>query len=267
MFYYHQKKLYPNPTPSMNEGLPYDVEYDLRLIGCELIQTACLLLKLPQTAVATGQVLFHRYFYSSSFVRRQMEIVAMACTNLAAKIEENARRVRDVINVFHHIKQVRSGKTIRPLLVDQVYIDRKNEVIKAERRLLKELGFCVYVKHPHKMITMYLKVLEKEREKDLVQTAWNYMNDSLRTDIFLRFTPETIACACIDLAARTLQISLPKNPPWFIIFGAKQEEIHYIMISILRLYKHRPKSLDELEKLVNTIREKREDERKKYDLI
>ncbi|CAF3859781.1 unnamed protein product [Rotaria sp. Silwood1] len=259
-------KLYPSPTPSMNEGLPYDVEYDLRLIGCELIQTACLLLRLPQTAVATGQVLFHRYFYSSSFIRRPMEIFAMACTNLAAKIEENARRIRDVINVFHHIKQIRSGKTIRPLLIDQIYIDRKNEVIKAERRLLKELGFCVYVKHPHKMITVYLKVLEKEREKNLVQTAWNYMNDSLRTDIFLRFTPETIACACIDLAARTLQISLPKNPPWFIIFGAKLDEINYIMIAILRLYKHRPKSLDELEKIVNTIREKREDDRKKLRL-
>ncbi|UJR31670.1 hypothetical protein I4U23_019151 [Adineta vaga] len=257
------EKLYPNPTPSMNEGLPYDVEYDLRLIGCELIQTACLLLKLPQTAVATGQVLFHRYYYSSSFVRRQMEIVAMACTNLAAKIEENARRLRDVINVFHHIKQVRAGKTIRPLLIDQVYIDRKNEVIKAERRILKELGFCVYVKHPHKMITVYLKVLEKEREKDLVQTAWNYMNDSLRTDIFLRFPPETIACACIDLAARSLQITLPKNPPWYIIFGAQPNEIHFIMIAILRLYRHRPKSLDELEKIVSAIREKKEDERKK----
>ncbi|CAF5013900.1 unnamed protein product, partial [Rotaria sp. Silwood1] len=91
----------------------------------------------------------------------------------------------------------------------------------------------------------------------------NYMNDSLRTDIFLRFTPETIACACIDLAARTLQISLPKNPPWYLIFGAQPEEIHYIMISILRLYKHRPKSLDELEKIINSFREKREDERKK----
>jgi hypothetical protein len=34
------------------------------------------------------------------------------------------------------------------------------------------------------------------------------MNDSLRTDIFLRFTPETIACACIDLAARTLQVKI-----------------------------------------------------------
>lgn len=36
----------------------------------------------------------------------------MACTNLAAKIEEDARRVRDIINVFHHIKQVRSGKLV-----------------------------------------------------------------------------------------------------------------------------------------------------------
>jgi hypothetical protein len=34
------------------------------------------------------------------------------------------------------------------------------------------------------------------------------MNDSLRTDIFLRFTAETIACACIDLAARTLQVKI-----------------------------------------------------------
>ena len=32
------------------------------------------------------------------------------------------------------------------------------------------------------------------------------MNDSLRTDIFLRFTPETVACACIDLAARILRV-------------------------------------------------------------
>ncbi|CAF0800952.1 unnamed protein product [Didymodactylos carnosus] len=257
------EKLYPNPTPSMQEGLSWDIEYDLRLLGCELIQTAGLLLKLPQTAVATGQVLFHRYFYSSSFIKRPMEIVAMACTNLAAKIEENARRIRDVINVFHHIKQVRAGKTIRPLLIDQNYIDKKLDVIKAERRILKELGFCVYVKHPHKMITMYLKVLEKEREKHFVQRAWNYMNDSLRTDIFLRFTPESIACACIDLAARNLQIPLPKSPPWFVIFGAKEEEIRYIMIAILRLYKHRPKPIDELEKIVTSLRDKIQDERKK----
>ena len=34
----------------------------------------------------------------------------MACLNLASKIEECPRRNRDVINVFHHIKQVRASK-------------------------------------------------------------------------------------------------------------------------------------------------------------
>lgn len=33
------------------------------------------------------------------------------------------------------------------------------------------------------------------------------MNDSLRTNVFVRFQPETIACACIYLAARALQVS------------------------------------------------------------
>lgn len=42
------EKVFPNPTPSMNDGLSWNDEYDLRLIGCELIQTAGLLLKLPQ---------------------------------------------------------------------------------------------------------------------------------------------------------------------------------------------------------------------------
>lgn len=34
------------------------------------------------------------------------------------------------------------------------------------------------------------------------------MNDTLRTNVFVRFQPETIACACIYLAARALQVSI-----------------------------------------------------------
>lgn len=35
-------------TPSQNDGLDGDTETDLRIYGCELIQTAGILLKLPQ---------------------------------------------------------------------------------------------------------------------------------------------------------------------------------------------------------------------------
>lgn len=101
-------------TPSQADGLDRETEIDLRILGCELIQTAGILLKLPQVAMATGQVLFQRFFYSKSFVRHSMEATAMSCVCLASKIEEAPRRIRDVINVFHHIKQVRGQNFVGP---------------------------------------------------------------------------------------------------------------------------------------------------------
>ncbi|KAM7399524.1 hypothetical protein PAMP_018791 [Pampus punctatissimus] len=296
-----------SPTPSMLDGLDLNTETDLRILGCELIQSAGILLRLPQVAMATGQVLFHRFFYSKSFVKHSFEIVAMACINLASKIEEAPRRIRDVINVFHHLRQIRGKKPTPPpscgrrpwseplwatgigddrlaegpwppgrledscgsvlsfgylsvnlrtigtpssLILDQNYINTKNQVIKAERRVLKELGFCVHVKHPHKIIVMYLQVLECEKNQTLVQTAWNYMNDSLRTNVFVRFQAETIACACIYLAARALQIPLPSRPHWYLLFGASDEEIKDICITTLRLYTRKKPNYDHLEKEV-----------------
>ncbi|XP_030650269.1 cyclin-L1a isoform X2 [Chanos chanos] len=239
-----------SPTPSMLDGLDLHTETDLRILGCELIQSAGILLRLPQVAMATGQVLFHRFFYSKSFVKHSFEIVAMACINLASKIEEAPRRIRDVINVFHHLRQIRGRRSASPLILDQNYINTKNQVIKAERRVLKELGFCVHVKHPHKIIVMYLQVLECEKNQTLVQTAWNYMNDSLRTNVFVRFTAETIACACIYLAARALQIPLPTRPHWYLLFGATEEEIRDICITTLRLYSRKKPNCESLEKEV-----------------
>ncbi|XP_029435180.1 cyclin-L2 isoform X2 [Rhinatrema bivittatum] len=237
-------------TPTQMDGLDAATERDLRCAGCELIQAAGILLRLPQVAMATGQVLFQRFFYTKSFVKHSMEHVSMACVHLASKIEEAPRRIRDVINVFHRLRQLREKKKCAPLILDQDYVNLKNQIIKAERRVLKELGFCVHVKHPHKIIVMYLQVLECERNQHLVQTSWNYMNDSLRTDVFVRFQPETIACACIYLAARTLEIPLPSRPHWFLLFGASEEKIKEICYQILRLYSQKKADLSYLESKV-----------------
>ncbi|KAF3820431.1 hypothetical protein GH733_015940 [Mirounga leonina] len=241
-------------TPSMSSGLDTDTETDLRVVGCELIQAAGILLRLPQVAMATGQVLFQRFFYTKSFVKHSMEHVSMACVHLASKIEEAPRRIRDVINVFHRLRHLREKKKPVPLLLDQDYVNLKNQIIKAERRVLKELGFCVHVKHPHKIIVMYLQVLECERNQHLVQTSWNYMNDSLRTDVFVRFQPESIACACIYLAARTLEIPLPNRPHWFLLFGATEDEIQEICLKILQLYTRKKVDLTHLESEVEKRR-------------
>ena len=107
------------PTPSSLDLMSQAVEDDLRNLGCNLIQTAGKLLRLPQVAMATGCVLFQRFFFAKSFVRYPMEVVAMGCVNLACKIEEAhpARRVRDVINTFNHIKkQLLKNPSIPPII-------------------------------------------------------------------------------------------------------------------------------------------------------
>jgi len=40
-----------SPTPSVEDGMDKEVEQDLRILGCELIQTAGILLKLPQASI------------------------------------------------------------------------------------------------------------------------------------------------------------------------------------------------------------------------
>lgn len=38
-------------SPSVVDGLDPETEYDLRILGCELIQTAGILLRLPQVRI------------------------------------------------------------------------------------------------------------------------------------------------------------------------------------------------------------------------
>lgn len=44
-----------NVTPSMLDGLDKETEIDLRILGCDMIQTAGILLKLPQVSQYGGR--------------------------------------------------------------------------------------------------------------------------------------------------------------------------------------------------------------------
>ena len=128
---------------------------------------------------------------------------------------------------------------------------------------MKELGFCVHVKHPHKMIVTYLQVLGYERHKTFMQQCWNYMNDSLRSDIFVRYEPETIACACVYLGARYLQIPLPSNPAWYSLFKVSETSLKEISRRILRLYKRDRVKPEVLEKKIEELKKQYEEARTK----
>lgn len=89
------------------------------------------------------------------------------------------------------------------------------------------------------------------------------MNDSLRTDVFVRYSPETIACACIYLSARKLSIVLPKKPAWYLLFGSVEKDLKDICIRILKLYTRARPNADELDRIVAQLEQAYQDSRQR----
>jgi transcription initiation factor TFIIIB Brf1 subunit/transcription initiation factor TFIIB len=229
------------PTPSARgDGgappVPPAVEAAYRAFGCELIAEMAVLLRMPQACAATAQSLLQRFYHRRGLAAFDAHHVAMAALFLAGKVEENTRRMRDVLNVCYACRARRTAAAAAAsggggpapaaaprtlVLGGELYTTWKAALIRTERFLLKELGFSVYAvseEHPHKFVLYYVRALGGGPQ--LAQAAWAYLNDSLRTDACVRHRSEAIACAALYLAARDTGFALPKAVPWAAVFSS-----------------------------------------------
>ena len=86
-------------SPSKKDGIDAQTETLHRVFGCELIQEAGILLKLPQVVMVTGQNILHRFFYRKSLKRFDSFTVAMGSLLLASKVEEKPKLLREVMSL------------------------------------------------------------------------------------------------------------------------------------------------------------------------
>lgn len=224
-------------TPSRRDGVPEDIEEELCVYGCQLIQQAGLLLGLPQVAMGTAQVLFRRFWYVSSLKQFNVHDMCMGALVLAAKLEEKPTRLREVLLVFDYLlqrsyhlakhnpglrtQQLRGTKTVPPDDIPkfryrvsdyyaQAFYDARDATVVAEMQLLKRLGFHVQVDLPYTRMVNYLQIMgvaecQLQSRNDpavttsTTQLAWNYLTDALQTPVYCLFPPHAIACASIYL--------------------------------------------------------------------
>jgi hypothetical protein len=109
-----------------------------------------------------------------------MMTVATAALFLAAKVEENPRKVKDVITVVDYVKKLKKGSRPIPLidLNSFHFTDTKQEIFDAERYILKEIGFqteSLSKGNIHKYVYLYLKDVLKG-SKQLAQKSWDFVN-------------------------------------------------------------------------------------------
>ncbi|KAM7489449.1 hypothetical protein LguiB_026933 [Lonicera macranthoides] len=232
-FYLTEEQL--KNSPSRKDGINEATETNLRIYGCNLIQESGILLKLPQAVMATGHVLFHRFYCKKSFVCFNVKSVAASCVWLASKLEETPTEAGHVLNVFHRMECKRENLLVEHLdSYSKKYSELKMDLITTERHLLKEMGFICQVENPHKFIPNYMAILQTPSE--LRQEAWNLANDSLRTTLCVQFKSPVVACGVIYAAARRFNVPLPENPPWWKAFDADKSEIDEVCKVLAHLY-------------------------------
>lgn len=227
-------------TVSQRDGISKDLEEDLRNFGCELIESAGILLKLPQVAMATAQVLFQRFFYMASLKDFGIVEIGMGSLFLASKLEECFVRMTHLITVYDLLIRRIKGQSIKiPLdAFSQRAYNLKTMTIAAEMQILRKLGFIVHVQLPYNLMINYLRILDLEENEKVTKRAWNYLNDGLRTNIYVTHEPHTIAVAAIWLACRDEQIKLPCQPgqEWWLLFDADYINFKNAASHIKRLY-------------------------------
>ncbi|GAA5988685.1 hypothetical protein JCM10908_003675 [Rhodotorula pacifica] len=244
------------PTPSALDGIPPQLERDLRAYGSLMIQQAGIMLKAPQVVMATAQVLFQRFWFVTSLKHFGIRDVGMGALFLASKLEESTLRIRDIINCYSYLSSLvaycssppypppSSFESYAPMdYFATEFYDLKDALVIAEMQLLKRLGFQTQCGLPYGHLVNYLQVLELTGEKQLVNRCWGFCNDMLQTPAPALYPQSTLALASIYLATRLASpspdpIALPLEPvPWWTHFDSTEEELVHVTTMLLELYR------------------------------
>ncbi|EJK57076.1 hypothetical protein THAOC_22920 [Thalassiosira oceanica] len=192
-------------SPSNKDGISAQVERMHRLHGASILHDACQILKLPSSVFATACTIFHRMYHRISLRAHCVWSVALGCTLLASKVDEEPRQVRTIIVAFVHIyrrRRLRAGddvkrhsygaadceaegaasltngekenvlRSVPPLpMGGPVYAEWKEVLMNMESTILRTLGFTLYWipdKVPQRFVLYFCRVLEIERKAQTV---------------------------------------------------------------------------------------------------
>jgi cyclin L len=141
-----------------------------------------------QVAVATAQILFHRFWFVSSMKQFSLGEICMGAIYLASKLEECPLRIRDLVNIFDlllqrtaHTSSVAAPFQYTPMsYFSNTFYDLKDAIVVAEMQILKRLGFNVHVVLPYGTLINYLRVLglTGNGKDEVCSRAWGYLNDA-----------------------------------------------------------------------------------------
>merc|ERR1719414_2844809 len=201
-------------SPSRRYGINPDKEESYRQQAANFIQDMGQRLQVTQLCINTAIVYMQRFYMFHSFTKFHRNYIAAAALFLAAKVEEQPRKLEHVIKVSHICLHRDSPQLDSK---SEQYLTEAQELVSNENILLQTLGFDVAIDHPHTHVVKCCQLVKASKE--LAQTSYFMATNSLHlTTMCLRYPPTIVACVCIHLACKWAKYRIPMsadNKPWY----------------------------------------------------
>ncbi|XP_039613243.1 cyclin-T2a isoform X1 [Polypterus senegalus] len=192
-------------TPSRRCGIEPDRELSYRQQAANLIQDMGQRLNVSQLTINTAIVYMHRFYMYHSFTKFHRNIISPTTLFLAAKVEEQPRKLEYVIKVAHACLNPQEPQLD---IKSNAYLQRAQELAILETIVLQSLGFEITIEHPHTDVVKCSQLVRAS--KDLAQTSYFMATNSLHLTTFcLQYKPTVIACVCIHLACKWSNWEIP----------------------------------------------------------
>ncbi|XP_047524518.1 cyclin-T isoform X1 [Pieris napi] len=205
--WYFSKEQLQN-SASRKCGLDGDKELAYRQQAANLIQDMGQRLQVSQLCINTAIVYMHRFYAFHSFTQFHRNAIAAAALFLAAKVEEQPRKLEYVIKVAHVC--LHRGEGVNTLTSSEQYQEQAQDLVFNENVLLQTLGFDVAIDHPHTHVVRTCHLVKAP--KDLAQTSYFMASNSLHlTTMCLQYKPTVVACFCIHLASKWSNWQIPQS--------------------------------------------------------
>ncbi|XP_027700153.1 cyclin-T1 isoform X1 [Vombatus ursinus] len=192
-------------SPSRRAGIDPDKELYCRQQAANLLQDMGQRLNVSQLTINTAIVYMHRFYMVQSFTQFHRNSVAPAALFLAAKVEEQPRKLEHVIKVAHACLHPLDAL---PDTRSEAYLQQVQDLVILESIILQTLGFEITIDHPHTHVVKCTQLVRAS--KDLAQTSYFMATNSLHLTTFsLQYTPPVVACVCIHLACKWSNWEIP----------------------------------------------------------
>ncbi|XP_078111987.1 cyclin-T1 isoform X2 [Sander vitreus] len=202
-WYYTRQQI--DNSPSRRAGLDPDKELSYRQQAANLLQDMGQRLNVSQLTINTAIVYMHRFYMVQSFTRFHRNVISPAALFLAAKVEEQPRKLEHVIKVAHACLDPQDPS---PDVRSDAYLQQAQDLVILESIILQTLAFEITIDHPHTHVVKCTQLVRAS--KDLAQTSYFMATNSLHLTTFcLQYSPPVVACVCIHLACKWSNWEIP----------------------------------------------------------